>query len=91
MRVLYVSQYFPPEIGATQSRAWEMCRGLLAAGHSVTVVTGIPNHPVGRVHPDYRGRLMRPFSVAPEMLDDELLEIWSALRVAVIEPPLTNN
>ncbi|HMB67966.1 MAG TPA: glycosyltransferase WbuB, partial [bacterium] len=56
MRILYLSQYFPPEIGATQSRALAMARGLVAAGHSVTMITEVPNHPRGVIPPEYRGR-----------------------------------
>ncbi len=36
MRILYLSQYFPPEVGATQTRAYEMATGLIRAGHHVT-------------------------------------------------------
>jgi glycosyltransferase involved in cell wall biosynthesis len=57
MRVLYLSQYFPPEIGATQTRALEMAKGLVAAGHRVTVLTEFPNHPVGVIQPEYRWKL----------------------------------
>lgn len=57
MRILYLSQYFPPEIGATQTRAMEMARGLVRAGHKVTVVTEFPNHPTGIIPPEYRGKL----------------------------------
>jgi colanic acid biosynthesis glycosyl transferase WcaI len=57
MRILYLSQYFPPEVGATQTRAYEMARGLVRAGHQVTVLTEVPNHPQGVIHPQYRGRL----------------------------------
>lgn len=58
MRVLYFSQYFPPEVGATQTRAYEMSRYLAERGHKVTVVTEVPNHPSGIIPPHYRGRLM---------------------------------
>jgi colanic acid biosynthesis glycosyl transferase WcaI len=57
MRILAISQYFPPEIGATQTRAYEMARGLIRAGHQVTMLTEVPNHPQGVIHPAYRGRL----------------------------------
>ncbi len=56
MRILYLSQYFPPEIGATQTRAYEMAVGLIRAGHQVTMLTEVPNHPQGIIHPDYHGR-----------------------------------
>lgn len=57
MRILYLSQYFPPEIGATQTRAYEMARGLVRAGHQVTMLTELPNHPSGIIPPHYRGKL----------------------------------
>ncbi len=58
MRILYYSQYFPPEVGATQTRAYEMSRYLASRGHDVTVVTEVPNHPSGIIPPRYRGRIM---------------------------------
>ncbi len=57
MRILYLSQYFPPEVGATQTRAYEMARGLVARGHHVTMLTEVPNHPSGIIPPAYRGKL----------------------------------
>ena len=42
MRILYLSQYFPPEAGATQTRAYEMSRALVQAGHQVTVWEQLP-------------------------------------------------
>jgi glycosyltransferase involved in cell wall biosynthesis len=56
MHILYLSQYFPPEVGATQTRAYEMARGLVQAGHRVTMITEVPNHPSGIVPPQYRGK-----------------------------------
>jgi len=57
MRILYLSQYFPPEVGATQTRAHEMARGLAQAGHPVTLIAEIPNHPSGIIPPAYQGKL----------------------------------
>ena len=57
MRILYLSQYFPPEVGATQTRAYEMAKGLVKAGHEVTVLTELPNHPSGIVAAEFRGKL----------------------------------
>jgi len=72
MRVLYLSQYFPPEVGATQTRAYEMAAGLVRAGHQVTMLTEVPNHPQGIVHPKYRGRLW-----TRERLDDiDVIRVW---------------
>ena len=56
MRFLVLSQYFPPEVGATQVRLSSMCRELIRAGHQVDVVTAMPHHPVGEIFPRYRRR-----------------------------------
>jgi colanic acid biosynthesis glycosyl transferase WcaI len=59
MKILYVSQYFPPEMGAPAARASELARHWAAAGHEVTLLTGFPNHPTGVVLPEYRDRFRR--------------------------------
>lgn len=56
MRILVVTHYFPPEIGAPQARLSEFARFWAEAGDDVTVLTGVPNHPTGVVPPEYRGR-----------------------------------
>src|SRR5271155_1090443 len=59
MKILYVSQYFPPEMGAPAARAVELSRHWACLGHDVTVLTGFPNHPTGVVPPEYRGKFRR--------------------------------
>jgi glycosyltransferase involved in cell wall biosynthesis len=54
MKILYISQYFPPEMGAPAARASELSAHWARAGHEVTVLTGFPNHPTGVVPPEYR-------------------------------------
>lgn len=57
MRILFFSHYFPPESNAPAARTHAHCRRWAAAGHDVTVVTCVPNHPRGVVYPGYRNRL----------------------------------
>jgi glycosyltransferase involved in cell wall biosynthesis len=57
MRILYLTQYFPPEMGAPQARIPELMSQMIELGHSVTILTAMPNYPLGKVFPDYRGRL----------------------------------
>jgi glycosyltransferase involved in cell wall biosynthesis len=59
MKILYVSQYFPPEMGAPAARVSELARHWVKAGHQVTVLTGFPNHPTGIVPPEYRSKLRK--------------------------------
>lgn len=57
MRFLFITQYFPPETGATQLRLSSVVRELSKLGHQVEVVTAMPNYPHGKIFPGYRGRL----------------------------------
>jgi len=59
LKILYISQYFPPEMGAPAARVSELARYWVAAGHEVTVLTGFPNHPTGVLHADYRSQFRR--------------------------------
>ncbi len=47
MRILYVSQYFPPEMGAPSARVYELSRAWVRAGHRVEVLTAFAHHPTG--------------------------------------------
>jgi len=57
MRLLLLTQYFPPEIGAAQQRLAAIVKELVQLGHQVEIVTAMPNHPTGSIFPEYRGRL----------------------------------
>ena len=50
MKILVVSQHFYPE----SFRINDICFSLAARGHDVTVLTGLPNYPEGRVFDGYR-------------------------------------
>lgn len=56
MKILIVTHYFPPEIGAPQARLGDLARYWAEEGDEVTVLTGMPNHPTGVVPPEYRGK-----------------------------------
>ena len=59
MRILIVSQFCPPEVAAGGSRVYENAERWSRAGHKVTILTGLPNHPSGKVLPGYRWRLVQ--------------------------------
>ena len=59
MRILFLTDNFPPEVNAPASRTFEHCRAWVRAGHEVTVVTGFPNFPQGRIYDGYRNRLFQ--------------------------------
>jgi glycosyltransferase involved in cell wall biosynthesis len=59
VKILYVSQYFPPEMGAPAARVSELSHYWAKEGHEVTVLTGFPNHPTGVIPREYRGKMRR--------------------------------
>jgi colanic acid biosynthesis glycosyl transferase WcaI len=59
MKILFLTQYFPPEVGAAQTRLQSMVEELRDLGHSVEVVTAFPNYPHGRIATAYRGSFYR--------------------------------
>ncbi|HEX9069599.1 MAG TPA: glycosyltransferase, partial [Ktedonobacterales bacterium] len=52
--ILFLTPYYPPEVGAPQTRISEMATRLVKRGHEVTVLTTLPNYPSGIVPPEYR-------------------------------------
>ncbi len=55
-RVLLLTQYFPPEIGAAQTRLFELGQELSGLGWEVEVLTALPNYPTGRIFEGYDPR-----------------------------------
>lgn len=64
MHILFLTDNFPPEVNAPASRTFEHCREWANAGHQVTVITGAPNFPKGKVFDGYRNRLWKQETMA---------------------------
>lgn len=56
MRVCFLTHYFPPEVGAPQTRIALVAGALAARGIDVTVHTCFPHYPAGTVMAPYRNR-----------------------------------
>lgn len=57
MKVLFITDNFPPELNAPATRTYEHCKLWAARGVDVTVITGAPNFPQGKVYDGYRNSL----------------------------------
>jgi hypothetical protein len=75
MEVLFLTDNFVPEQNASARRSYEHCRRWVKQGIRVTVVTTVPNFPLGRPQAPYRNRLyMR------ETIDGiSVVRVWSFL------------
>jgi glycosyltransferase involved in cell wall biosynthesis len=58
VRVVLLTQYFPPEVGAPQTRISALARGLAERGVEVMVHTCPPHYPDGEIKAPYRNRLL---------------------------------
>lgn len=73
MRILFITDNFPPELNAPASRTYEHAVRWVRAGAEVTVITCAPNFPKGEVFEGYRNRLY-----AKEEVDGiEVIRVWS--------------
>lgn len=56
MKILFLSDNFPPEVNAAASRVYERAVYWAKWGHDVTVITCAPNFPQGKVYPGYKNK-----------------------------------
>jgi colanic acid biosynthesis glycosyl transferase WcaI len=71
MKILYLSQNFPPEPGTT--RTYEQALSLVRMGHEVTIITTMPYYPSGRILSGYRGK----FLLRQKTEGMRVIRVWS--------------
>ena len=54
MKILFLTDNFPPEVNAPATRTYEHCKEWVKQGEKVTVITCVPNFPLGKVYKGYR-------------------------------------
>ena len=73
MRVLFMAQCYAPEDVSAAVLITELAVDLASRGHYISIVTGAPNYPHGRVFKGYRNGLYKV-----ELLDDvSIIRTWS--------------
>ena len=73
MKILFLTDNFPPEVNAPASRTYDHCRAWVQSGADVTVVTCAPNFPQGKVYDGYRNRLYQ----REEMDGIHVVRVWT--------------
>lgn len=73
MRILFLTDNFPPESNAPANRTYEHAQEWLNKGAKVTVITCVPNFPEGKVYLGYKNKLYQT-----EELDGiKVIRVWS--------------
>lgn len=57
MKIIFLSDNFPPEVNAPATRTFEHCSEWVKKGIEVTVITCFPNFPQGKVYDGYKNKL----------------------------------
>ena len=73
MRVLFLTDNYPPEVNAPASRTYDHVKVWHNSGHEITVITCAPNFPKGRVYEGYKNKL---YSVDIES-GIRVVRVWS--------------
>ena len=73
MKLLFLTDNFPPEFNAPATRTYEHCREWVKAGVEVTVITCAPNFPEGKVFEGYKNKWRQS-----EMVDGiKVIRVWT--------------
>ena len=73
MRILFITDNFPPEVNAPATRNFEHCKEWVQKGDRVTVITCAPNFPKGKVYEGYKNKLFQK----EEIEGIEVIRVWS--------------
>ena len=58
MKILFLTDNFYPETNAPAKRTLEHCKEWVNLDHEITVITGVPNFPKGKVFKGYKNCLL---------------------------------
>jgi len=73
MKILFITDNFPPEVNAPATRTFEHCKEWVQNGVDVTIITCAPNFPHGHVYEGYKNKLYQT-----EMLEGiKVIRVWS--------------
>ncbi len=73
MKILFFTDNFPPESNAPAIRTLEHTREWVKAGHEVTVITCVPNFPLGKVYEGYSNSFFQRETIE----GIQVVRVWS--------------
>ncbi len=73
MKILFITDNFPPEVNAPATRTYEHCMEWVKQGAEVKIITCAPNFPHGNIYNGYKNKFYQK-----EQLDGiEIIRVWS--------------
>lgn len=91
-KIVIISNYYPPEMGAAANRIKNLAEGLKSRGNDVTVICPLPNYPQGKIFKNYIKKIfvneivnnikVKRFWIFPSKSTNALLRLLSMLSFA---------
>lgn len=91
-KIVIISNYYPPEMGAAANRIKNMAEGLRNVGKEVVVICPLPNYPSGRVFKSYKNKFykkeeingieVRRYWIFPSISKNVILRFFSMFSFA---------
>jgi glycosyltransferase involved in cell wall biosynthesis len=73
VKILFITDNFPPEVNAPATRTYEHCKEWVKQGADVTVITCAPNFPQGKVYEGYKNKFYQS-----EIIDNiKVIRVWT--------------
>ena len=92
-KIVIVSNYYPPEMGAAANRIKNLAEGLQEKGNTVTVLCPLPNYPEGKIFDNYRSKfftkeslnniVVKRFWIFPSKSKKSIIRLLSMLSFAM--------
>ena len=73
MKILFITDNFPPETNAPATRTYEHCLEWVEKGADVTIITCVPNFPEGKVYEGYKNK----FYQSETINGIKVIRVWS--------------
>lgn len=73
MKLLFLTDNFPPEVNAPATRTYEHCCEWVKHGVDVTVITCAPNFPAGKVFDGYKNKIVKKETIE----GIKVIRVWS--------------
>ncbi len=73
MKILFITDNFPPEVNAPATRTYEHCQEWIKKGAEITIITCAPNFPHGKVYEGYKNKLYQKENIE----GIEVIRVWS--------------
>jgi glycosyltransferase involved in cell wall biosynthesis len=74
MKILFITDNFPPELNAPATRTYEHTSVWEKMGAEITILTCFPNYPQGIIYPGYTNKLYSTEQLTPNI---KVIRLWS--------------